>query len=175
MKRCPICNTDYLDDTLEFCLEDGSRLLKPPPLQETNRPTEPAVPYLNPGQAETVRLQMPNEIETAADIKKPTAGLLEKKETAKKNIAETSMKILETAPIVFALAHNYWQWLYLSRQPAYDLTAFLTSYSFLIWMFLLCGGLLFGLFSLKYGSKKGFAVTALVVLAINVILSIVPK
>jgi hypothetical protein len=45
----------------------------------------------------------------------------------------------------------------------------------MVWIFLLISSLLFGLFSLKYGKNKGFAITALVVLAINVILSIVPK
>jgi len=26
MKRCPTCNRSYPDDTLSFCLEDGTRL-----------------------------------------------------------------------------------------------------------------------------------------------------
>ena len=27
MKRCPECRRDYYDDTLSFCLEDGSELV----------------------------------------------------------------------------------------------------------------------------------------------------
>src|SRR5262245_17456040 len=27
MKRCPQCRRDYIDDTLSFCLEDGTRLV----------------------------------------------------------------------------------------------------------------------------------------------------
>lgn len=30
MKRCPECRRDYLDDTLRFCLDDGSELLEGP-------------------------------------------------------------------------------------------------------------------------------------------------
>ena len=26
MKRCPQCTTEYYDDMLEFCLEDGAKL-----------------------------------------------------------------------------------------------------------------------------------------------------
>src|SRR2546421_10411881 len=49
MKRCPQCNREYSDDTLRFCLEDGTPLAdprtraEPPPteiLPARQRPTE---------------------------------------------------------------------------------------------------------------------------------------
>jgi hypothetical protein len=178
MKRCAVCQKEYYDETLEFCLDDGSRLQK---INNINNETLTA-PAIKPGiersQTKTIQLvnqtdfQKPDLPETESLSKKQIS---DKKEVIKRNVADTSVKILDTSPIVLALAHNYWQWLYLYRQPTYDLTAFFTSYNFLVWLFLLIGGLLFGLFSLKYGNNKGFAITALVVLAINVILSIVPK
>jgi hypothetical protein len=178
MKRCAVCQKEYYDETLEFCLEDGSRLQK---IDKINNEilTAPAIkPNIEISQAKTVQLTNDAEFKKPELHKTenlPNKNLSDKKEIIKQNVADTSLKILDTSPIVLALAHNYWQWLYLYRQPTYDLTAFFTSYNFLVWIFLLLGGLLFGLFSLKYGKNKGFAITALVVLAINVILSIVPK
>src|SRR6185369_12828436 len=49
MKRCPQCNREYTDDSLRFCLEDGTQLrasrasVEPPPtevLPARPRPTE---------------------------------------------------------------------------------------------------------------------------------------
>jgi hypothetical protein len=178
MKRCAVCQKEYYDETLEFCLEDGSRLQKTDKINNETLTVPALKPNLELRQAKTL------ELNNQADTQKPglhkteilsNKQFSEKKEIIKRNVADTSAKILETSPIVLALAHNYWQWLYLYRQPTYDLTAFFTSYNLLVWIFLLISGLLFGLFSLKYGKNKGFAITALVVLAINVILSIVPK
>ncbi|CAN5723478.1 hypothetical protein BH20ACI4_BH20ACI4_00650 [soil metagenome] len=178
MKRCAKCQKEYYDETLEFCLDDGSRLQK---IDKINNETltAPAIkPNLEIGQSKTVEMANQPEVQR---LELPKTEILsirqfsDKKEIIKRNVADTSVKILETSPIILALAHNYWQWLYLYRQPTYDLTAFFTSYNFLVWIFLLISGLLFGIFSLKYGKNNGFAITALVVLAINVILSIVPK
>lgn len=178
MKSCPECKKDYYDETLEFCLDDGSRLLKTDKFNNETL-TAPAIkPNMDLTNLKTVELSKQQALPSAVSPKKevfPNREFSEKKEKIKKNVADTSLRVLETSPIILALAHIYWQWLYFSRQPTYDLTAFFTSYSFLVWIFLLIGGLMFGLFSLKYGNNKGFAITALVVLAINVILSIVPK
>src|SRR5213075_2744069 len=45
MKRCPQCRRDYYDDTLLYCLDDGSALLEGPASMD-----EPATAILsNPG------------------------------------------------------------------------------------------------------------------------------
>src|SRR5258706_15825148 len=41
MKRCPECRRDYYDDTLLYCLDDGSRLLDAP------SPDEPGTAILS--------------------------------------------------------------------------------------------------------------------------------
>ena len=69
MKRCPQCNREYADDTLRFCLEDGTSLValrtrvEPPPTEIlpaqsrlTDRSSEPTLP----AYPATVRVQ-PNE------------------------------------------------------------------------------------------------------------------
>jgi hypothetical protein len=72
MKRCPKCNRQYKDDTLRFCLEDGTPLtsiktgadappteILPPPVPPTQKSSAPTIPsYLSgdsarPGQAES--------------------------------------------------------------------------------------------------------------------------
>ena len=45
MKSCPACKTQYSDDTLQFCLQDGTRLIWP----ET-----PGTPTVVLGEAETI-------------------------------------------------------------------------------------------------------------------------
>src|SRR2546423_15214632 len=62
MKRCPKCQRSYNDDTLRFCLEDGTSLatitreVDPPPTailsresptQKSSAPTIPSYPNLN--------------------------------------------------------------------------------------------------------------------------------
>lgn len=175
MKRCPKCNTDYFDNMLDFCLDDGERLqvLKQKTIDlKKNSPT----------QAETVVLnnQMIPDIFVLQDEKtelqnEPQAGIQNRSEKLKQTITLQWLKTLEIVPIILALAHNYWQWLYLERKNYYDFSSFFLSLDFLIWLVLLVTGAFLGILSLKYNKRKGFAITALVILAINVILSIVPK
>jgi len=42
MKRCPECRRDYFDDTLNFCLDDGTPLLAGPASTEQQTVVLPA-------------------------------------------------------------------------------------------------------------------------------------
>src|SRR5687767_2870400 len=63
MKRCPECRRDYTDETLNFCLDDGTRLVDGP------APDEPSTAILSelgavetafpPSESPTVQLQTP--------------------------------------------------------------------------------------------------------------------
>ncbi len=165
MKNCPKCNAEYLDNTLEFCLEDGSKLFT----SKNENPTNAKTAVLN-------------------DFHKPSSNNFEisketiprKKETdklanIKEKVTYQSNKVIETAPIVVALIHNYWQWLYLEKANYSTTVAFLTSGQFSIWLSLLIVGAITSFIALKYGKFKGFAITGLVILAINLLLSIVPN
>jgi peptidoglycan/LPS O-acetylase OafA/YrhL len=59
MKKCPECNRTYSDDTLSFCLEDGTLLSASYNPQETNTPTV----AINAGEIPTV--VAPREAPTA--------------------------------------------------------------------------------------------------------------
>lgn len=165
MKCCPKCKVEYLDTTLEFCLEDGTRLVL-----SANQ---------NPSTAETAVLndfpkQLPIELETSKET------ILQNKDTDKfSNIKEKvtyqGFKIIEVAPIVLSLTHNYWQWLYLNKTAYYDTIGFLTSSQFVVWLILLMLGAIASFVALKFGKNKGFAIASLVILAINLLLSIVPN
>jgi len=74
MKRCPECRRDFYDDSLIFCLDDGTRLLDGPPSVD-----EPATALLHatapPAEAAT-RAQI--------DITNPTAVLSSVELTSKR-------------------------------------------------------------------------------------------
>jgi len=82
MKRCPKCQRSYNDDTLRFCLEDGTSLAtitrevdppptailpREPPTQKSSAPTIPSYPNLNVAPA-TPPARQSNSILTAGVI-----------------------------------------------------------------------------------------------------------
>jgi hypothetical protein len=160
---------------LDFCLDDGERLLH---LKQKNEDFN----EISPTQAKTVALNKNfnpavfSAPDTKIELQNDLLNDLEtKSEGIKQKVRLQWLKTLEIVPIILALIHNYWQWLYLARKSYYDFTSFFFSLDFIVWLILLMAGAVFGIISLKYSKSKGFAITALVVLAINVILSIVPK
>jgi hypothetical protein len=159
MKRCPKCQQIYHDNMLEFCLEDGTRLvltsdsstidikthLKTEVFQQNTTPIDNAVKT------------DPNQI------------------TFKEKAFEKGYKTLETSTIVFALLHNYWQWLYLDKPNLYNLADFFLSTNFIVWFFVLVIGIILSLAALKLCKQKSFPIVSLVVIAINLLLFIVPR
>ena len=179
MKRCPKCNLEYFDNTLEFCLEDGSKLFNVSNYDEAPTVTRPNP--ANPSTEKTVNLpysKPPATLRFEA-VNQANNQTVEKTVTApdllKDKVTDKTFRILETAPIVVSLAHNWWQWIYLNNQYYPSLTAFLLSANFLMWLLLLITGAAISLLALKYSRNKGFAYTSLVILAINLLLFLVPK
>jgi magnesium-transporting ATPase (P-type) len=165
MKRCPKCNVEYLDNTLEFCLEDGTRLV----LSANQNPTTAKTAVLS-----DFPKHLPFEFETSKET------ILQNKDTdklthIKEKVTYQGFKIIEVAPIVLSLTHNYWQWLYLNKTNYNDTISFLTSSQFVVWLLLLMSGAISSFIALKFGKNKGFAIASLVILAINLLLSIVPN
>lgn len=178
MKRCPKCKLDYFDNMLEFCLEDGSKLVTMPTAGEV-----PTVTKLNPSRPtteKTVNLPYsqspaPLPFETPNPANNQTIEKSGGTDLLKEKVAVKTFRILETAPIVLSLAHNWWQWIYLNNQYSSSLAGFLLSTNFLMWLLLLITGGATGLLAVKYSRNKGFAYTSLVILAINLLLFLVPK
>ena len=174
MKRCPQCATDYYDDMLEFCLEDGAKLSAVSRIEDDaltitkqNKPnpfTEQTVNLPFSQNAQTIDLKNKNDIPVTFQNNLPV----------KKDVFDNN-KILEFLPLVIALAHNWWQWLYVGNQYISSIPSFLISGNFIIWLLLLTAGAAAGLMSLKRNQNKGYAVVSLVILSINLILFLVPK
>ena len=165
MKRCPKCNADYYDNMLEFCLEDGTRLTSP-----SGAPATVAQPPRQSATEKTVSMPLspqPQQHEVETVIAKSIAPVEET--TFSQN------KVLEIAPAVIALAHNWWQWLYLEKQYYSSFMDYVFSANFLMWLLLLAAGVAISLYSMKRSERKGFAYTGLVILAINLILFLVPR
>ncbi|MGI9037040.1 MAG: hypothetical protein ACR2GD_13525 [Pyrinomonadaceae bacterium] len=175
MKRCPKCNLNYPDETLEFCLEDGTRLISEnrvdEEIQTVTRSNAPgsttaktvSLPFSTPGAVS--HLPTGNaQIKTPA----PTSAL-------KERAVEKSNQALEIAPLVVALAHNWWQWIYLNNQYYSSFTTYVLSANFLMWLLLLAAGAVLGLLAVKRVGDKRFAIAGLVILAVNLILFLVPK
>src|SRR4051794_5707019 len=62
MKRCPECRRDYYDETLLYCLDDGSSLLDGPGVQDTESGTEllpEGILRLATGEGKTAILSQP--------------------------------------------------------------------------------------------------------------------
>jgi hypothetical protein len=90
-------------------------------------------------------------------------------------VVQQGNKVLEIAPIVIALAHNWWQWIYLENQYYSSFASYILSANFLMWLLFLAAGASLGLFALKRGQNKGFAISSLVILSVNLLLFLVPK
>lgn len=176
MKQCPKCGVEYFDEMLEFCLEDGMNLVqisgRPGVQTKTNPTNAPTVNLPQGNLPETINLNAPHR---TAQTPANTVSGAENSAQLTGKITSQSHKVLEVAPIVIALAHNWWQWLYLEKQSYYSFSAYVVSANFLMWLLLLAAGAAVGFLALKHCRNKGFAYTSLVVLAINLILFLVPN
>ena len=179
MKRCPKCSEKFYDESLVFCLEDGSRLLETEDISDS----VPIVKRENTTFADDFETEILHEIPTKdADLKSlnKTSDTLEiinktnKISTIKEKATQKGFKILEVLPIIFALFHNYWHWLYFDKAKFSSVWNFLTSGIFIVWILLFFAGIVTSLLAFKFGKDKRFVIIALVILAINLLLGIVP-
>ena len=174
MKRCPKCSIEYFDNTLEFCLEDGMRLISTLSY-ETETPTVTQLNKPNPFTEKTVNLPFSNPAKTLESGGANDFQTISQTDLLKEKVAQQSSKFFEIAPIVIALAHNWWQWIYLSNQYYSSLSSYVLSANFLMWLLLLTAGAVISLFAVKRCKNKGFAFASLVILSINLILFLVPR
>lgn len=98
MKRCPECRRDYADDTLLYCLEDGTALVQ----GSVPAPDEPQTAILHsidaPGEAAT-RAQ----IHTEAELRKSLGNSTEKRRLSAHRAATPRPKRLVLAALVIAV------------------------------------------------------------------------
>ena len=165
MKRCQLCKAEYFDNMLEFCLEDGSRLeLAGPAVTAPDRAMK------------TERFASHDPLVAGASVETVfVPGNRPAEQPERPPVRSGFDRVTETLPIVLALAHNWWQWIYLEKVYVSSITEFLISANFLMWLLLLGSGTAAGIYSLKRSANKTFAIISLVTLAINLILFLVPR
>lgn len=176
MKRCPKCAADYYDEMLEFCLEDGAKLFV------VSKPTKNA-PFTgqhtpSPLTEKTFNLPFADGDETVESIKPSLAQTIQQADYSLEKTLDkspASLKALEVLPVIFALSHNWWQWLYAANQTTSSVSAFLISANFLVWILLLAAGAGISILAMKRCQNNGFAFVSLVMLSVNLILFLVPK
>lgn len=192
-KICPHCQKRYSDVSFEFCLEDGTRLMhfradgedEPETrfgASSTFSGTSTASPTNNRNtiSADWKTLQNQNTIvSNPADKPLQTDSPEQIKSFADANqTSPAQQKLVQFAEnkaaaiiaVALALAHNYWQWLYLARPGNFEIT------TFLVWLVLLATGAATAMLVLKFGrSGKGYAIIGLILLGINLLLYLVPR
>ena len=176
MKKCPKCQAAYFDHMLEFCLDDGAKLTI------ISNPTAPDTKPNTTKQSnvETMVFDAHAELPKTVEVNPPapanqqTIGAKEPV-SLKQNAVEKGYRALEISTLVSALAHNWWQWLYVDRQSYGSIANFLFSADFLVWILLLFAGTIAGLLTLKLSRTKGLAYVGLIILAINFLLLLVPR
>jgi hypothetical protein len=178
MKKCPQCEAAYFDEMIEFCLEDGTKLIvvSNPTMIDTK-------PFITDQKSiETVFFDASAEVapktvelpRSKTEIQ-PTAAVTEQPLSLRQKTVQKGYRALEVGTVIFALAHNWWQWVYIDRQSYGSIGNFLFSANFSVWFLLLAAGTTSGIFSLKLSGKKDLAYTGLIILAINFLLLLVPR
>lgn len=169
MKRCPKCNADYFDNMLEFCLEDGSRLTTMPATSTGTDKTYPIIPQMPDARAP---IESNTSQETVVGLKSQAAV---GRAAPAVEASDKTAQILAYSPLIIALVHNWWQWVYLEKVYVYSITEYLLSANFLMWALLLIAGAVLGVYSLKRSGNRTVAIITLVTLAINFILYLAPR
>ena len=183
MKSCPSCNLKYADDTLQFCLSDSTELVvfateSEEPLTVFSSQTKTAerswVDNTNlVGNSQDLgNWGEQSETVLQANTSPNSKTNAQSEETADNKLYE---QVLTFAPVTIALMQNYWQWLYMDRPNAFEFPQFLWSINFLVWLALLAGGGWLCFQAIQKDKGKGYAIIGAEVLAINLLLTFVPR
>ncbi len=106
MKRCPECRRDYFDDSLSFCLDDGTALLEGP--ASTDEPATAIIHETSPNDAQTRP-----QIDTTGQTAILTAGASEKTAhppramTTKSRVALLIAGILVFLGVISYIAYSF--------------------------------------------------------------------
>lgn len=89
MKYCPNCRTNYADDTLQFCLQDGTRLADAPnQAAETVSFDTESETVISPKRVEPIRFEPPSSYQTnQADWQTSQPVIVEQRAPKKSNTA----------------------------------------------------------------------------------------
>jgi hypothetical protein len=117
MKRCPNCQTTYADDSLKFCLQDGTPLAGIANQNSADYFNTESETVVSPKRVEPIRFEPPSSYQTNDANRQPTNEpiVVEKHEKKKSNTAAiVTLSVLGT---IFLLAlGGLGAWLYFSNK-----------------------------------------------------------
>ena len=111
MKYCPNCRTEYADDSLQFCLQDGTPLAEiPNQSSSANYDTEPET-LVVPKRVEPIRFDPPSSYQTNKANWEPSQPVIIEREPKKSNTA--AIVVLTALGTVLLLGlGGFGAWLY---------------------------------------------------------------
>ncbi len=118
MKHCPNCRTNYDDDTLQFCLQDGTPLAK---ISDQNAAADnfdaESETIVSPKQVEPIRFDLPSSYQTNQTIRGASEKVVVEREPKKTNTA--AIVLLSTLGTILLLGiGGVGVWLYLKNNKA---------------------------------------------------------
>lgn len=116
MKRCPNCQTTYADDSLQFCLEDGTPLAQISNQNSADYFNTESETVVSPKRVEPIRFEPPSSYQTNdANRQQSETVVIEKRETKKSNTAAiVTLSVLGT--ILLLGLGGLGAWLYFSNK-----------------------------------------------------------
>jgi hypothetical protein len=117
MKRCPNCQTTYADDSLKFCLQDGTPLAGIPNQNSADYFNTESETVVSPKRVEPIRFEPPSSYQTNDANRQPTNEpiVVEKHEKKKSNTAAiVTLSVLGT--ILLLALGGLGAWLYFSNK-----------------------------------------------------------
>jgi hypothetical protein len=117
MKRCPNCQTTYADDSLQFCLQDGTPLAGIPNQNSADYFNTESETVVSPKRVEPIRFEPPSSYQTNDANRQPMNGpvVIEKHEKKKSNTAAiVTLSVLGT--ILLLGLGGLGAWLYFANK-----------------------------------------------------------
>ncbi|HEY0427728.1 MAG TPA: hypothetical protein VGC76_08085 [Pyrinomonadaceae bacterium] len=109
MKHCPSCKTNYADDTLQFCLQDGTQLVE---LANSSMPTI----AFNDAEAETV-VRLKQTAQNRQQQTSPPASFVPQYAAPPPQKSSTALAVLLTAFVMLLLfGLGFGAWLFLGNR-----------------------------------------------------------
>lgn len=114
MKRCPNCQTTYADDSLQFCLQDGTPLVGFQNQSTSDYETEPETLVI-PKKVEQIRFDPPSSYQTNQSNWQPSQSLPIEREAKKPNTAKVMILSVLGTILLLGLG-GLGTWLYFNNR-----------------------------------------------------------
>lgn len=118
MKRCPTCQTAYADDSLQFCLQDGTRLVSSTNQDATIAFDTESETVVSPKKVEPIRFDLPSSYQTNQANREPVTQpvVVHEQREAKKSSAAKIVLLSVFGTILLLGLGGLGAWLYFNNK-----------------------------------------------------------